>query len=298
MPNHSYRPGWRTSSPARLVRALWSAGYAVAMGNDVHLAGHMAFNALLAIFPFLIFLASLAGVLGDANTARQFVESMFEFMPRDVAGTLAPAVTEVLTTRNRGLLTIGILVTLWVASGGVETLRLGLNEAYGVPEDRPLWRRRVQSVVFVILGAFAVLLLSVLIILGPIIWNFLTDVLNLPLQRRIVWDIARYLFATAVLIAALLALHRWLPNTRLRWRDLVPGAVATAVIWVLGGSLFSLYLQYFASYSITYGSLGGVIITLLFFYISALIFLFGAEFNVAFRRAFHPTAEGQKAVRR
>lgn len=294
MPKESHRSNWRTSGHVRLARAFWSAGYAVAMGNDVHLAGHMAYNALLAIFPFLIFLGALAGVLGNEDTAQRFVEAMFEFMPPDVAGTLSPAVTEVLTTRSRSLLTVGILVTLWVASGGIEALRAGLNDAYGVTESRPLWRRRLQSVAFVVLGALAILLLSVLIILGPIVWDFLTGVLKLPLEQKIVWDVTRYIFATAVLVLALLALHRWLPNTRVRWLDILPGAIATTVIWVLGGSLFSLYLQRFASYSITYGSLGGVIITLLFFYVSALIFLFGARFNVAFRRAFRRGAERER----
>lgn len=297
MAKESHRNGWRASGPAKLLRAFWSASYAVAMGNGVHLAGHMAFNALLAIFPFLIFLAALAGVLGGDNTAENFVKAMFRLMPADVARTLTPAVTHVLTTRNGGLLTFGILGTLWVASGGIEALRLGLNEAYNVPEVRSIWFRRLQSVAFVIIGAFAILLLSVAIILGPIIWHFLKSTLHLSLQDRIVWDFTRYLFATLVLVAALLLLHRWLPNTRLRWRDILPGAIATTLLWLLAGSLFSLYLGNIGSYSITYGSLGGVIVTLTFFYISALIFIFGAQFNVAFGRAFHPHTMRHGAAR-
>ncbi|WP_119459354.1 YihY/virulence factor BrkB family protein [Rhodospirillaceae bacterium SYSU D60014] len=286
MPNGSGRSKWKTSGPGKLARALWSAAYALAMGEGVHLAGHMAFTALLAIFPFLIFLAALAGVLGDADTANDFIDFMFRFMPDDVAKTLTRPVLEVLTTRSRGLLTFGILGTLWVASSGIEALRLGLNQAYGVPEARPLWYLRLQSIAFVILGSLAIFLLSLSIILGPIIWEFLTSIAHLTVGERVLWDIVRYLFSVGVLIVAVLILHRWLPNARQRWRDMLPGAIATTVIWVSAGSIFSLYLGNLGNYSITYGSLGGVIITLTFFYISALIFLFGAEFNVAFRRVF------------
>ena len=287
MPSEPGRSGWRTNGPVKLVRALWSAAYTLAMGEGMHLAGHMAFTALLAIFPFLIFLAALAGVLGDADTANDFIDFMFRFMPEDVATTLSRPVLEVLTTRSRGLLTFGILGTLWVASSGIEALRLGLNQAYGLPEARPLWYLRLQSIAFVILGSLAIFLLSLSIILGPIIWEFMTSILNLTVGERILWDIVRYLFSVGVLVVAVLVLHRWLPNGRQRWRDILPGAVATTVIWVGAGSAFSLYLGNLGNYSVTYGSLGGVIITLTFFYISALIFLFGAEFNVSFRRIFH-----------
>ena len=261
-------------------RAAWRL---VMVDDGLVLAGYIAFTAFLSLFPFLIFLAALAGFLGDRETADSFIHAMFEFMPDDVAETLAPAVGEVLGARQGGLLTFGILATLWFASNGFEALRTGLNRAYGVTEQRSMWWLRLQSIAFVISGGLIILFLSLVVVLGPLVWRVLGPTVHQMLETQLVFGTARYVFAGVMLFVALLLLHRWLPNTRQSFARILPGVAVTTVVWLLGASLFAWYVGHLTDYSVYYGSLGGVAITLMFFYTSAVVFIFGAEFNAVWR---------------
>jgi membrane protein len=264
------------------IRIPYRAAWRLVMVDDgLVLAGYIAFTAFLSLFPFLIFLAALAGFLGDRETADSFIEAMFEFMPDDVAETLAPAVGEVIGARQGGLLTFGILATLWFASNGFEALRTGLNRAYGVSEQRSIWWLRLQSIAFVISGGVIILFLSLVVVLGPLVWKILGPTVHQMLETELVFGTARYAFAAVMLFGALLLLHRWLPNTRQSFARILPGVAVTTVLWLLGAGLFAWYVGHLTDYSVYYGSLGGVAITLMFFYSSAVIFIFGAEFNAA-----------------
>jgi membrane protein len=154
-------------------------------------------------------------------------------------------------------LTVGVLTTLWFASNGIEALRVGLNRAYGVPEQRALWRRRLQSIAFVIVGGFVIFFLSLAVILGPLVWRVLGPTLHDVLEARLVFVTARYLMAVLMLLGGLLLLHRWLPNTRQAFARVLPGVCVTAVLWLIGASAFSWYIGNLADYAAFYGSLGG-----------------------------------------
>jgi membrane protein len=158
-----------------------------------------------------------------------------------------------------------------------------------VQEQRPIWWRRLQSIGFVIAGGFVIFFLSLAVILGPLIWKVLGPRAGDVLETRLVFVTARYLFAVVLLLGALLLLHRWLPNTRQAYARVLPGVAVTAVLWLLGASAFSWYIGRLADYAAFYGSLGGVAITLMFFYVSAFIFIFGAEINAVWRA---PTVRG------
>jgi membrane protein len=277
------------------IRIAYRAAWRLVMVDEgLVLAGYIAFTAFLSLFPFLIFLAALAGFLGDRETADRFIEAMFEFMPDDVAETLAPAVGEVVGARHGGLLTFGILFTLWFASNGFEALRTGLNRAYGVSEQRAIWWLRLQSIAFVISGGLIILFLSLVVVLGPLVWRVLGPTVDQMLETRLVFGTARYVFAAVLLFGALIFLHRWLPNTRQALRRILPGVAATTVLWLLGAGLFAWYVGHLTDYSVYYGSLGGVAITLMFFYVSAIIFIFGAEINAVWREETGRQAAPQK----
>ena len=277
------------------IRIPYRAAWRLVMADEgLVLAGYIAFTAFLSLFPFLIFLAALAGFLGDRETADRFIEAMFEFMPDDVAETLAPAVGEVVGARHGGLLTFGILFTLWFASNGFEALRTGLNRAYGVSEQRAIWWLRLQSIAFVISGGLIILFLSLVVVLGPLVWRVLGPTVDQMLETRLVFGTARYVFAAVLLFGALIFLHRWLPNTRQALRRILPGVAATTVLWLLGAGLFAWYVGHLTDYSVYYGSLGGVAITLMFFYVSAIIFIFGAEINAVWREETGRQAAPQK----
>ncbi|PJI37788.1 YihY/virulence factor BrkB family protein [Ferrovibrio sp.] len=267
-----------------LGRLLINTGRAMINSLSFELAGYIAYTGLLAIFPFLIFLAALAGFLGTSAGGLASVQSMLDLLPQDVAQTLSPVIHEVIDTRDGGLLTLGLLGALWVASNGIDALRIALNAAYDIEEARPWWLIKLGSIGAIIVGGVVFLLLSVLVILGPVIWKGLLWLF--PLGEGDIWAFStvRYLLATLVLMTALLALHRWLPGACLRVRNLLPGVIATTILWLSAASLFSIYVAKLGSYSATYGSLGGVIVTLVFFYVSAVLFIFGAELNSALLR--------------
>jgi membrane protein len=252
--------------------------------EGLELSGYIAFTAFLSIFPFLIFLAALAGFLGDEGVADRFIEAMFRFLPADVAETLAPAVSDVIGSRQGGLLTFGILATLWFASNGIEALRLGLNRAYSVAEQRPIWWLRLQSLAFVVASGLVIFFLSAAVLIGPLVWKALGPTIDRSLDTGLVFFTARYLVAVVVLWTALMLFHQWLPNARQPFRRILPGVCVTVVLWLLGAALFSWYIGHLANYSVLYGSLGGVAITLVFFYVTAVIFILGAEVNAAWPR--------------
>jgi membrane protein len=268
--------GW-IGIPYRAGRRL------VLQDEGLELSGYIAFTAFFALFPFLIFLAALASFLGNPETADDFIGAMFNLMPDDVAGTLAPAARDVIGAREGGILTVGILVTLWFASNGIEALRVGLNRAYGVQEARSIWWRRLQSIAFVIVGGFVIFFVSLAIILGPPVWKILGPGVAAVLETQVAFITMRYLLAIVLLLGGLLLLHRWLPNTRQAFARVLPGVCVTTVLWLAGASAFSWYVGHLAHYAEFYGSLGGVAITLMFFYVSAVLFIFGAEINAVWR---------------
>ncbi|MCB9948314.1 MAG: YihY/virulence factor BrkB family protein [Rhodospirillaceae bacterium] len=243
------------------------------------LSGHMAFTALLAAFPFVVFLAALSGLIGDAETADHLVTSLFQFVPVDVAETLGPPLASVIEERRGGLATFGALGALWAASNGLEALRTALNRAYQVEKEPAIWWQRLQSIGLVIAFATGISVVSSLVVLGPLGWEFIERLAAVDSEDELAFSVARYAIATLFLFLMVMALHRLLPNVTLRWARVFPGVVFTVIAWLVVSTLASLYFGSIADYQATYGALGGIIVTLLFFYVSAAIFVFGAEIN-------------------
>lgn len=256
-------------------------GIARVYRGGVLFAGHMAFTAMLSFFPFLIFLAALAGFVGEPQTAQAFVDQVFEIMPARIGEALLPAIGEVLTTKRRDLLTFSLVGALWVASSGVEAVRQVLNRAYDVTEVRPFWRRRIESLLVVITGGTLTVAISLSVILGPAILALARSTWVLPIGAEAALGGARNVVAVLILFAILVVLHATLPCRRQRFRHVWLGAAVTAVSWIALASAFSLYLSNLSGFNVTYGSLGGVVLTLVYFYASAVLFIFGAELNAA-----------------
>ena len=240
------------------------------------MASHVALTALMALFPFLIFVAQLAGFIGQAPLASQVADFLFATWPEQVAGPIAAEVSRVLTSAHSSLLTVSALVALYLASNGVEAVRTALNRAYRVVDRRSIFFRRGQSVLFVLIGATAFLIAAVIVV----------AVASLPalgwLQQIIAY--AGLALTTLLVIAALIIAHVFLPAGRPPWRALWPGIVATLVAWVVAGWVFAFYLREFANYTATYAGLAGVVIAIFFLYVVAMLMLFGAEFNAALQR--------------
>jgi membrane protein len=260
-------------------------------------AGSIAFTALFALFPFLIFLTTLAGQFGQEEAARRFVDLSLEGLPAEVVSAIRPAIDQVVNVRRTGLMTVSILVAVWTASSGIEALRTALNYAYGIEDSRSWWWLRLQSIVFTVVMSIAILVLMVVVVAGPFIWHFVEELFKVPASWGWLYTGVRYLLAVLLLYAVVALLYQWLPNRRLRGYEILPGAAVTVVTWLITASLFSLYLQNLGRFSVTYGSLGGIVVTLTFFYLSAAIFIFGAEVNGAWRRDVAARLRAQRAAR-
>lgn len=280
------------------VRMVWRAIMHLIDDGGMTYAGHIAFMTLFSLFPFLIFLFTLAAEIGQTDAAREFVNMSLAAMPQEVAGTIRPAIDEVVSTRRTGLMTISIVAALWAVSSGIEALREALNKAYGVEEPRSIWFCRLQSLAFTIIFTVSIIIVMLVLVIGPVVWSYIQPLLKVPWQWGWFYEALRYIIAIGLLYLVVALLYRWLPSRHLPRREVLPGAAVTVLLWLILASLFSLYLQNLGRFSVTYGSLGGIVITLMFFYISALIFIFGAEINSARRRAEAERLRAERAAQR
>ena len=272
----------RLKSRLRPVMPLWHALRRLLAHDGIEIAGYTAYTVLVSLFPFVIFLCSLAGFLGDAETAQKVISAAFKTLPREVASTLTPIVKEIFKQDQPGLMTVGIFGTLWVTSSGVETLRMGTIRGWEIEETRPIWRRRLTSLLYVAFAGVAVLGASLLVIVAPVVIAKLEHLLFIEdTAFLIVTALLRLVLAFTLIAAMVAVLYRYLPPVTIPWRLVWPGALLVAGSWILLASLFSFYLSQSGDYTVTYGSLGGVVITLLFMHFSAILFLLGVEFNAS-----------------
>lgn len=245
------------------------------------IASHIALSTLMALFPFLIVVTALARLFfGSKDLADEAARILLEAWPPEVAGRFAKDIADVLTQSPRGMLTFGVLFAIYFASSGVESLRIGLNRAYGTPESRSWWLLRVESIFYVLIGGIAVLAFSFSVILAPLLWAKFVDYVPAmqPLENLV--TVARYTFASMVLAIALLIVHKWLPAGRRSVAGIVPGIVTTLLLWLIGGAVFGRYLAYSASaYTTMYAGLAWVMIAIVFLYVCAVIFILGGELN-------------------
>jgi membrane protein len=262
------------------------------------IASHIALSILMAMFPFLILVTALASFFGTGSLADEAADIILEAWPSEVAGPIASEVHNVLTVRRQGVLTLGILLALYFASSGIEALRVGLNRAYGVRETRAWWFTRIESIIFVLGGAFVMLAFALLVVLGPLVWR---GVLHwLPGLRPYEWliDFLRLGVATLLIVTALTLAHKLVPAGRRDFLSVLPGVAVTLLLWIFGGLAFGWYLDnYPSAYVSTYGGLATAMAALVFLYTLAAIFLFGGEINgtvlAAKRRRLHKTADAR-----
>lgn len=261
------------------------------------LSGHIAFVTFFSLFPFLLFLTTLASEIGQATAAQEFVDFVLSGLPAEVSAVIEPVIDEVLARPRTRLLTLSIVLGLWAGSSAIEALRTALNHAYGIAEPRPFWWCRLQSAVLTLLFSVSVIVLMTVVVAAPFLWSYVVQLFDVPWFWSWLYQALRHLFAVTLLYLVVVLLYRWLPNRHLRRREILPGALVTVVLWLGLASLFSLYLQHLGRFSITYGSLGGVIVTLVFFYLSASILIFGAELNSARRRTLAAALRAARAAR-
>ena len=259
---------------SRVMAHTWADGF-------IH-AGNLAYLSLLTLFPFFIIVAAIAGSFGQSDDALIAINNFLATVPRDVAELISKPISDVLTNRTGGLLTFGIIVGLWSVGSFIETMRDILRRAYDIRGGgRPLWQYR--------LGSFALIIGSVLLMLIAFAAQVVLTGAEQFVERLLPWaDDALSLIAwgriapVAALFAALYILFASLTPMQFRkgcpkW----PGALLTTAVWILTTMLLPTVLGMLAPYDLTYGSLAGVMIALIFFWVVGLGFVLGAELNAA-----------------
>jgi membrane protein len=263
----------------RQIRNIIAAVHAVYADSGFGMAGAVAFSFVLSLFPFSIFLGAMAGVFGGEEQAKLGIKRLFEIVPAPVAEGLAPQVMEVMGRTRFDLLTFGALISLFFATSAIESLRAALNIAYRQKETRPYLVCLLESSLFVVLSAVSMLVLTWGVVVGPelaarfkpawMLW--LADSGWLPL-------IVRYAIVVAAIGLQLLAYHLWLTAGHRRLADVWPGVLLSVVLWLFGARLFGWWLTV-TDYSRFYAGLTSVMSALVFFQISAIIIILGAELN-------------------
>jgi membrane protein len=248
------------------------------------IASHIALSTLMALFPFLIVVTALAGFFGSKELADQVAQMLLDAWPVEVSGPIAYEIHNVLTVTRGDVLTIGVALAIYFASSGIESVRIGLNRAYRIGEQRAWWLLRLESVAYVLVGAVALLALAFLVVLAPLI--FAKTAKYLPWLEEWATTLLRYGTASAILIVALVLVHLWLPAGKRSLLDIAPGVIVTLVLWLASGALFGRYLADFAgNYVSMYAGLTSAFIALIYLYVNSTIFIYGGELNEAIRRA-------------
>ncbi len=262
-------------------------------------AAQLSFYFLLALFPLLLFLTTLFGYFAQSDELRESLLGYFRrVVPRSAFQVVRDTLREISAGAGGGKLSIGLIGTLWAASSGMAAITAGLNKAYGVKDERPWWKVRLIAIGLTIAFSIFTLIALVLIIAGGRLGAFLADRFGLQDAFAIAWNIGRWPVAIFFALVAINLLYRFAPyRKRAKWEWMTPGALAAMTLWIAASLGFRLYLRYANPYNVTYGSLGAVIILLLWLYITGIAILVGAEINGEIERAIHARAVDPRARR-
>jgi len=241
------------------------------------LAAAQAYYYLLAIVPLLILLLSILPYLQiDSDKALSLIQSV---IPGETANIFKDTIINIVEKPKGGLLTVGILGTLWSSSSGMNAFITATNLAFDVKEERSFIKVRLLSIALTFGMIFTIVVALILPVFGDVIIQFLQSFLDLPKQTVILFQVLRWVISIFVMAFVLMLLYHFAPNTKNPFKRALPGALITTLLWQLISLAFSFYISNFGNYSATYGSLGGVIILMIWFFLTGLILMVGAEIN-------------------
>lgn len=241
------------------------------------LGAQLTYYWILAFFPFMIFVVSVAGFVNLNSDA--VIGEMIRLLPAGAGDNVRSIVNEASANRSQALLSVGMLAALWAASNGINAVIKGLNKAYDAKETRPFWKVRGLSLLATVSMAAVIAVSMLTLVFGENVGEYLFRRLDYPAAFPAVWDTLKIVVPPVILFVVFLLLYRIAPNRRLSWREVVPGSLFAALAWIVGSILISFYVGNFSNYSGTYGSLGGIIALLLWLYFSSMIVLLGGEIN-------------------
>ncbi|WP_128425307.1 YihY/virulence factor BrkB family protein [Gudongella oleilytica] len=255
--------------------------YRFARHNVVWSGASLTYFLILSLFPFLIVLLN---ILSYTSLVRErAVLDMLHFLPMDIQAIIEVFLNDLSSSSSQGLLSVAAFIGLWTASSGVKAIIKAINMAYDYAENRHFLKLRGLSVLFTIALLLMITLVMISLILGPMLGKMLFERIGYGDSFMFLWNYLRYIIPLAYMMLIFALLYKLSPNIgknlRIPIREVLPGAVFATIAWVSLSLLLSYYVSNFGKYAITYGSLGGVIVLLIWMYYSSIVIVLGGEIN-------------------
>jgi membrane protein len=267
-------------------RALLVRTFHETVDDDVTgLAAQLAYYFFLALFPALLFLVALASFFPLKDLMPQILGALARFAPDEVLSIVRRQLVAISKGQNTGLLTIGFLGTLWSTSSAISGIIDTLNHTYGITDSRPWWKVRLIAIALTIGVGLFVLVSFALVIVGPSLAGPAADWLGLGPAFATTWRIVQWPIVFALVATAVGLIFYFGPDAEQQWEWITPGSLIATILWILASLGFRYYVVHFGGYNRTYGAIGGVIVALLWMYISGLAILIGAEVNAEIEHA-------------
>jgi membrane protein len=255
------------------------------------LAAESAYHILFSIFPLAIFAASMSAIINSIfglDLFGKIMSALTSVLPTDARTAIAAPLAKVLSNQSGGLLSFGIITALWSGSAAVSTFIKALNRAYDVEETRPFWRRKGTEILLTLFVGIVAAAAFIIIVFGGKLGDAISAHIGAGHVFTIVWNILRWPLILAFISLALAVLYWVGPNIKQKFQWISPGAILATIVWVLAIGGFGLYVSKFGSYDKTYGTLGGMIVLLLVFYISSMVIMFGGQLNSELAKRYDP----------
>lgn len=248
--------------------------------NDIPgTSAQMSYYLVMAFFPFIIFLIT---TLSYSNLFEYSLpDFLARIMPENTADFLINIIDELLQARSGSLLSVSMLTTIFFASKGVNAIIIGINRSFLVTENRGFFKKTAISFIFTILFAFSINFLFIFIIMGQVITELVVNFLGITDFSAQLWGLIRIGITLGFIFLVISFVYIYFPNLkpRLKIKDVIGGSIFSTLFWLISSFLFSFYVNNFSNYTLIYGSIAGIIVFLLWLFISSIILLTGAEIN-------------------
>ncbi|MBU8880515.1 YihY/virulence factor BrkB family protein [Bacillus sp. FJAT-29790] len=261
-----------------LVPRLWKR---VMVDDLFGFAAQLAYFFLLSLFPLLLFLVTLLPYL--PITQEDILGVVRDFAPAESMNLIETNIKEI-STKNGKLLSFGIIATIWSASNGIDATVRAFNRAYEVKESRPFLAARGMAILFTFAMLFVFIVALLLPVFGKQIGVYLFAELGLTGEFVAAWNMLRWLVSSIILFVVFTGLYWMAPYKKLTCISVIPGAIFTTIGWVLSSLAFSYYVSNFGNFSATYGSIGAIIVLMIWFYLTGIIIIIGGEINAIYSK--------------
>jgi membrane protein len=267
------------------------------IGDDhcVGLAAQLAFYFFLALFPALLFLVALIAYLPLENALTELIAALGVVAPGEALALLQRQLDEIMRDGHGGLLTLGIVGALWSSSAAMVAIIDALNHAYDITEWRSWWRRRLVAILLTIALALFIVASLTLILAGPEVVSWAAARFGLADEFVLAWSLVRWPLIILFVMLGVDLVYYFAPNTKARWVWLTPGSALATALWIASSFAFKFYVANFGNFNATYGAIGGVVVILLWFYVSGFAILIGAELNGVIEHARQNTLTKRSA---